>query len=32
LDANDLHYILDEWFEDVVKPRMKGEALGAWQK
>lgn len=20
-----LHYILDEWFEDVVKPRMKGE-------
>ena len=21
-----LHYILDEWFEDVVKPRMKGEA------
>ena len=21
-----LHYILDEWFEEVVKPRMKGEA------
>ncbi len=21
-----LHYILDEWFEEVVKPRLKGEA------
>jgi len=21
-----LHYVLDEWFEDVVKPRWKGEA------
>src|ERR1700751_1638489 len=21
-----LHYILDDWFEEVVKPRMKGEA------
>jgi RNA-directed DNA polymerase len=21
-----LHYVLDEWFEEVVKPRMKGEA------
>ena len=21
-----LHYVLDEWFEDVVKPRLKGEA------
>src|ERR1035438_7630520 len=21
-----LHYILDEWFEDVVKPRLRGEA------
>jgi group II intron reverse transcriptase/maturase len=21
-----LHYVLDEWFEDVVKPRLRGEA------
>ena len=21
-----LHYILDEWFEEVVKPRLRGEA------
>jgi RNA-directed DNA polymerase len=21
-----LHYVLDEWFETVVKPRLKGEA------
>jgi retron-type reverse transcriptase len=21
-----LHYVLDEWFEEVVKPRLKGEA------
>ncbi len=21
-----LHYVLDEWFQDVVKPRLKGEA------
>ena len=21
-----LHYVLDEWFEVVVKPRLKGEA------
>ncbi len=21
-----LHYILDQWFEEVVKPRLKGEA------
>jgi len=23
-----LHYVLDEWFETVVKPRLKGEAYG----
>jgi len=21
-----LHYVLDEWFEEVVKPRLRGEA------
>jgi retron-type reverse transcriptase len=21
-----LHYVLDEWFEEVVKPRLEGEA------
>jgi len=25
-DAIYLHYVLDEWFEDVVKPRLRGEA------
>jgi RNA-directed DNA polymerase len=23
-----LHYLLDEWFEKVVKPRLRGEAHG----
>ena len=26
LDSSDLHYVLDEWFEDVVKPRLRGQA------